>query len=336
MNFILVRFKQFFINENNKPTKRGVAVILAALFYTAILNSNKEEINPVEGTTNVQEVIKKPEVAKPIAPKAATPVQVVKDITLYKYCSDQEAPCNTIKATLTDNKIINAKYNAKDGTEIVILANLEPNNIVTGQITHKYKVASLGTVTKDICEKESICTWEKVDNEYKLYQKDIEPSSGAAYNFEGVKGFKAYSFSIEASVVPKKEVQPTLPSNAIMGVTIDLKDNSTCLNIRKSPNGEIVDCLEQGTVLKPIIKEQDGWVQLSSGNWAWKESTSLVPHKVEANIAPVNTEVANIPSDPFISGSCKELKERGLGPFYEGDINYTSSRDRDNDGVACE
>jgi hypothetical protein len=38
----------------------------------------------------------------------------------------------------------------------------------------------------------------------------------------------------------------------------------------------------------------------------------------------------------YVGGSCKDLAASGLGPFYPGDANYTSQRDRDNDGVACE
>lgn len=39
----------------------------------------------------------------------------------------------------------------------------------------------------------------------------------------------------------------------------------------------------------------------------------------------------------YVAGSCTSLKERGVGSdFTPGDPNYTSSRDRDNDGVACE
>lgn len=38
-----------------------------------------------------------------------------------------------------------------------------------------------------------------------------------------------------------------------------------------------------------------------------------------------------------VNGTCKELKESGVGSdFTSGDANYTSARDRDNDGVACE
>ncbi|MGI8934162.1 MAG: excalibur calcium-binding domain-containing protein, partial [Phormidesmis sp.] len=41
--------------------------------------------------------------------------------------------------------------------------------------------------------------------------------------------------------------------------------------------------------------------------------------------------------DSYMSGTCKELKASGVGSdFTPGDANYTSARDRDNDGVACE
>ena len=39
----------------------------------------------------------------------------------------------------------------------------------------------------------------------------------------------------------------------------------------------------------------------------------------------------------YVSGTCKALKASGVGSdFRPGDANYTSARDRDNDGVACE
>jgi hypothetical protein len=38
----------------------------------------------------------------------------------------------------------------------------------------------------------------------------------------------------------------------------------------------------------------------------------------------------------YVSGTCPDLKAKGLGPFYPGDANYTSKRDGDDDGVACE
>ena len=39
----------------------------------------------------------------------------------------------------------------------------------------------------------------------------------------------------------------------------------------------------------------------------------------------------------YVSGTCKELAASGVGSnFIPGDANYTSKRDRDNDGVACE
>ena len=39
----------------------------------------------------------------------------------------------------------------------------------------------------------------------------------------------------------------------------------------------------------------------------------------------------------YVSGTCKELRASGIGSdFRPGDANYTSARDRDNDGIACE
>ena len=50
-------------------------------------------------------------------------------------------------------------------------------------------------------------------------------------------------------------------------------------------------------------------------------------------VAPVQTDSMG----SYVSGSCKDLRDRGVGSnFVPGDANYSSSRDRDNDGVACE
>lgn len=38
----------------------------------------------------------------------------------------------------------------------------------------------------------------------------------------------------------------------------------------------------------------------------------------------------------YVAGSCAELRSMGLSDFRPGDPNYTSSRDRDGDGIACE
>ena len=50
-------------------------------------------------------------------------------------------------------------------------------------------------------------------------------------------------------------------------------------------------------------------------------------------LLPISNEVNQ---GGFIKGSCASLKKLGLGNFREGDPNYTQSRDRDNDGLACE
>lgn len=39
----------------------------------------------------------------------------------------------------------------------------------------------------------------------------------------------------------------------------------------------------------------------------------------------------------YMAGTCKELKVSGVGSnFRLGDANYTSARDQDSDGIACE
>lgn len=48
---------------------------------------------------------------------------------------------------------------------------------------------------------------------------------------------------------------------------------------------------------------------------------------------PISPEINK---NGFIKGSCASLIKLGLGNFERGDPNYTESRDRDEDGIACE
>ena len=38
----------------------------------------------------------------------------------------------------------------------------------------------------------------------------------------------------------------------------------------------------------------------------------------------------------YVAGTCKQLRAMGLSDFRPGDPNYTSRRDRNHDGVACQ
>jgi hypothetical protein len=50
---------------------------------------------------------------------------------------------------------------------------------------------------------------------------------------------------------------------------------------------------------------------------------------------PVPISIAS--GSSYASGTCKDLQASGVGSdFTPGDANYTSARDRDNDGAACE
>jgi uncharacterized protein YkwD len=65
---------------------------------------------------------------------------------------------------------------------------------------------------------------------------------------------------------------------------------------------------------------------------AAQTQTEATPTPIpEETVAPVQEK-----SSGYVAGTCKELKAQGLSDFRPGDPNYTSARDRDNDGVACE
>ena len=48
--------------------------------------------------------------------------------------------------------------------------------------------------------------------------------------------------------------------------------------------------------------------------------------------------ITNLPKaeSGFIAGTCTYLKSIGIKRIPRGDVNYNASRDRDNDGIACE
>lgn len=59
---------------------------------------------------------------------------------------------------------------------------------------------------------------------------------------------------------------------------------------------------------------------------------------IQVEAPPIQAAVVEMPAQgSYTSGTCKDLRAMGVGSnFTPGDANYTSSRDRDNDGVACE
>ena len=79
--------------------------------------------------------------------------------------------------------------------------------------------------------------------------------------------------------------QFTLGSGAIAGSTMlsqplengIVNTNSDCLRVRVVPHGEVVGCLSRGTHLAPIIREDNGWYQLTTGNWVSKDFVALLP-----------------------------------------------------------
>lgn len=74
----------------------------------------------------------------------------------------------------------------------------------------------------------------------------------------------------------------------------------------------------------------------------WNDSSFITPEDWRRGARAVVTKpqrtVSQSSNDSrgYIAGSCKYLKSLGLSRFTPGDPNYTSRRDGDNDGVACE
>ena len=75
----------------------------------------------------------------------------------------------------------------------------------------------------------------------------------------------------------------------------------------------------------------------------WNDSTFITPENWRRGERPRRSSPTRTTSNPisnssggYVAGSCKYLRSLGLSKFTPGDPNYTSRRDRDNDGVACE
>ena len=76
--------------------------------------------------------------------------------------------------------------------------------------------------------------------------------------------------------------------------------------------------------------EPEPYVEVGESEEAEANAAPNVEPEPYIEPEPVNTGIA------YIAGTCPDLKAQGLGPFYQGEANYTSKRDRDNDGIACE
>ncbi|PZO13563.1 MAG: hypothetical protein DCF25_15925 [Leptolyngbya foveolarum] len=72
-------------------------------------------------------------------------------------------------------------------------------------------------------------------------------------------------------------------------------------------------------------------------------AAAIVQQQVEEEQQAVSQEAETVmpiveaQGGGYVSGTCKDLAASGVGSdFRPGDANYTSARDRDGDGVACE
>jgi hypothetical protein len=77
----------------------------------------------------------------------------------------------------------------------------------------------------------------------------------------------------------------------ISGATVEIKNG--CLNARETPQGKIIACLGKGAILKDVIKEENGWYQLSSGNWVASAYVKL-PNNAETTKAATPPPVTTV------------------------------------------
>jgi hypothetical protein len=107
------------------------------------------------------------------------------------------------------------------------------------------------------------------------------------------------------------------PENPLIGVTVNVPGGG-CLNARRTPSsvGEVYDCISNGSVLKPIIKAENGWYQLSSGGWVWMQYTSRPGNAPDPtpDVPPRNTPptipLQYIPNNPIRGEAVRELQEK--------------------------
>jgi hypothetical protein len=124
-------------------------------------------------------------------------------------------------------------------------------------------------------------------------------------------------------------------------------------NCRTEPGTEnaVTQVLAKGDVWIDLEAPQfdrkgEKWYQEKSlGCWLHHSQVSFPdqapptePTKVQpsASIESVQPPQTSDSGSGYVSGTCKALRRMGLSRFTPGDPNYTSTRDRDGDGIACE
>lgn len=126
-------------------------------------------------------------------------------------------------------------------------------------------------------------------------------------------------------------------------------------NVRTGPgtNYPVLTQVAQNQTVNPNGRNADGsWIRIevnSTVGWIWAPLTTMQDIMTLSTVAippvPSKPEITNTPTTPptptdiFYPGYCYELIPQGVVPkggWTRDNINYTSSRDGDNDGRACE
>lgn len=88
-----------------------------------------------------------------------------------------------------------------------------------------------------------------------------------------------------------------------------------CLNIRIEPSADadIFACVPNGSTLTTVIREQGNWIQLSDGNWTWKNSTSLkTVFPIEGAFVRTQSECSTVHKAPSTAADIVDCLENGI------------------------
>lgn len=105
----------------------------------------------------------------------------------------------------------------------------------------------------------------------------------------------------------------------IYGATVNTSGG--CLNARQVPStaGDIYACVQQGEILKAIVKEENGWYQLSSGGWVSKKYVKLPSTAAPQAVKTPPTKTVPVPP-PVTNNIINNLLGRNIRNWaYEPD-----------------
>lgn len=143
---------------------------------------------------------------------------------------------------------------------------------------------------------------------YEYYEKNqgIEPQlpNFTAFKLVPNAAWLAYLGTLflgSAAMISPAIAQSQIFTPPLRGAVVNT--NTVCLNARRSPQGTVVACVEDGETLKGIVKEDNGWYELESGNWIAKKYVALPATEVLVPPDRATSITTNSPDLFYVKGN---------------------------------